>query len=190
MGRRIVALLTASLLASGLSACFPAVVAGSATGAFVANDRRATQTVYSDKEIDSRLSDEYVARFGETAHITTTVFNRAVLLTGEVPSEAAKADAEKRARNQANVRNVFNELVVEEPSGFGARSNDAALTTRVKARMIDANLFSPLHVRVVSERGTVFLMGLVKQREAQDAARIASETGGVRQVVTLFEYID
>ena len=111
-----------------------------------------------------------------------------MLLSGEVPDAAAKAEVEKIVRGVPNVRGVTNDLVVAGPSALGARSNDAIITSKVKARFVDAGKFNPVHVKVVTESTVVYLFGIVTDREAADATEIARTTGGVRKVVRLFEF--
>jgi osmotically-inducible protein OsmY len=113
-----------------------------------------------------------------------------VLLTGEAPDAAAKATAEKVAQGVDNVRGVYNELAVGPNSALSARANDTYLTSVVKARFVDAQRFSPVHVKVVTEAGVVYLMGLVTRKEADAASEIARTTRGVHRVVRVFEYID
>jgi osmotically-inducible protein OsmY len=113
-----------------------------------------------------------------------------VLLTGEVPTEEVKRGIERIAHSVANVRGVTNELTVGIPSTLSNRANDTYVTSKVKARFVDAQRFNPLHVKVVTENGVVYLLGLVRQQEAKDAAQLARTTEGVKRVVTVFEYID
>jgi osmotically-inducible protein OsmY len=113
-----------------------------------------------------------------------------VLLTGEVPTEALKAEAERVTRAVENVRNVFNELKVGPNTSIQTRTNDSVITSKVKARFVDANKFGALHVKVVTEDSVVYLLGMVKKQEAADATEITRTTGGVSKVVRLFEYLD
>jgi len=114
-----------------------------------------------------------------------------VLLTGEVPDAATKAAVGEAARATDRVRSLHDELVVAPPSELGTRTNDAYLTSLVKSRFLeDAGTFSATHVKVVTERGVVYLMGLVRRAEADAATRIAASTHGVARVVRIFEYID
>ena len=106
----------------------------------------------------------------------------------EVPDAAAKAEVEKIVRGVPNVRGVTNELVVAGPSSLGARSNDAIITSKVKARFVDAGKFNPVHVKVVTEASVVYLLGIVTDREAADATEVTRTTGGVKKVVRLFEF--
>ncbi|MCC6658180.1 MAG: BON domain-containing protein, partial [Rhodocyclaceae bacterium] len=128
--------------------------------------------------------------FGDKVHINVTSYNLKVLLTGEVPDEGIKAELEKAVAGIANVKGVVNEAQVGAVSGFQARSNDTYITSKVKARFIDANKFQANHVKVVTEAGTVFLLGLVTRKEADEAAEIARTTAGVKKVVRVFEYVE
>lgn len=187
--RNLIALSCIALLPV-LSGCMAVAVGGAAaTGMMIAEDRRTVGTLTEDQGIEFKAAN----RIGEKVkdgHINVTSYNRAVLLTGEVPAEAAKADAERIARAVDNVRSVYNELQVAGNSSLQARTNDAVLTSKVKARFLDAGKFSPLHVKVVTENGTVYLLGMVKRQEAADATEVARTTGGVRKVVRVLEYLD
>ena len=110
-------------------------------------------------------------------------------MTGEVPTEAAKTEAEKIARSVPNVKSITNELAIAGNSSFGGRSNDSYITSKVKARFIDANKFNVSSVKVVTEAGVVFLMGVVTQAEADAAVEIARTTAGVQKVVRVFEIV-
>lgn len=173
-----------------LQGCTPVVVGGAAaTGIIVAEDRRTVGTITEDEAIELKA----LSRIGQKlkdAHINVTSYNRMVLLTGEVPDEAARVTAEKIAQAIENVRGVYNELQVAGNSSLTSRANDSYLTSKVKARFVEAQKFSPLHVKVVTENGVVYLLGLVKRKEADDATQIARTTGGVRKVVRVFEYLD
>ena len=172
-----------------LSGCIAVAAGGVAAGVMVAEDRRTVGTMTEDQGIELKAASRIEEKVKD-AHINVTSYNRAVLLTGEVPSEAAKSDAERIARAVENVRSVFNELQVSGNSSLQARTNDSVITSKVKARFVDAGKFSPLHVKVVTENGVVYLLGLVKRQEAADATEVARTTGGVRKVVRVFEYLD
>jgi len=172
-----------------ISGCFALAVGGAATGLMVAEDRRTIGTMTEDQGIEFKVSNRIEEKYKST-HLNVTSYNRAVLLTGEVPSEAAKTDAERIARAVDNVRSVFNELQVSGNTSLQARTNDTVLTSKVKARFVDARKFSPLHVKVVTENGVVYLLGMVKRQEAADATEVARTTGGVLKVVRVFEYLD
>lgn len=187
---RYLALALALAASTQLSACFPLLVAGAATGVAVSQDRRPTAVVWNDQQIELRVGERVASKFGSSSHVNATSYNRSVLISGEVPDEATRSEVEKLTRETQDVKQVYNELAVRLPSSLSVRAADTALTTRIKTRMIDANRFSPIHVKAVSERSQVFLLGLVKQQEAKDAAQIVSQTPGVEKVITLFEYID
>jgi osmotically-inducible protein OsmY len=126
-------------------------------------------------------------RYGENTHVNVTSFNRSVLLTGEIPEEGRRAEIEKLAQGAGNVRNITNELQVGAPSSMGARANDSYITTKVKSRLLDSNKVNPIHVKVVTEAGVVYLMGIVTEQEAADAVDVARNTGGVVKVVRIFD---
>lgn len=183
-------LVTAGIFAALLSACVPLAATGVVGGAaLVGTDRRSSGAYVDDQTFAVRLSSQIKREFPD-AHINVTSFNRGILLTGEVIDADVQAAVGLLARALPNVRRVYNKTVIAENSTLGNRLNDATLTAKVKARMLEARLFSPTHVLVVSERAEVFLMGLVTPEEGAAAAKIASETAGVYQVHTLFEYID
>jgi osmotically-inducible protein OsmY len=122
-------------------------------------------------------------------HVNVTSYNGIVLLTGEVPTPDIVASIGDVARTTAKVRVVHNEIVVAAASPLGSRSNDSYITSKVKTRFVEKNKFSATHVKVVTDRQVVYLMGLVKRDEADNAAQIASTTEGVLRVVKLFEPI-
>lgn len=173
-----------------LSGCMAVALGGAAAAGFiVGEDRRTLGTITEDQGIEIKAANRIEEKV-RGAHINVTSYNRTVLLTGEVPTEAAKADAERIARAVENVRSVFNELQVSDNASLQARTNDLVLTSKAKARFVDARKFSPVHVKVVTENGVIYLLGMVKRQEANDATEIARTTGGVRKVVQVFEYMD
>jgi osmotically-inducible protein OsmY len=189
--RLLPSLLLLTLAASaGLSGC--AVVAGGAatTGILMAEDRRTPSTFLMDEEIELKAASKVREQPVEGLHVNVTSFNRRLLITGEAPTEAAKAKAAELARGVANVRETTNELVVDVPSSLASRSGDGYITAKVKTRFLDDKRFTALHVKVVTENGVVYLMGLVKREEANAAADDAAKTSGVRRVVKVFEYLD
>ena len=171
--------------------CAPLVIGGAAAGgALVANDRRTVGTMTEDEGIELRATDRIRERLKDTVHVNVTSYNRLIMITGEVPDAKAREEVERIARAVDNVRGVYNETIVGGASSFTARSNDSIITSKVKGRFVDASKFNPVHVKVVTENSTVFLLGLVKKQEAADATEIARTTSGVQKVVRLFEYID
>ncbi len=187
------ALALASLIgiASQLQGCFPVVAGGAGAAVLAADDRRTVGAQTEDKEMDLRGENRVNERYGDKVHINVTSYNRNVLLSGEAPDAATKAEIEKIVRDVPNVRGVVNEIQIAGVSSYSARGNDSYLTSKVKARFLDNNgAFSANHVKVVTEGGTVYLLGLVTRKEADAAVEIARTTGGVQKVVRVFEYID
>ena len=178
----------------GLHGCAGLLIGGAATGITVAHDRRTTGTVIDDQTIELKLQDALNRQLPPGNHLSVTSYNGAVLLTGQIVSAPARQLAEDIARQiDPPVREVYNELVIGPPMALSAQANDALLTTKVKTSLFQINNlpdFDPSRVKVVTENGVVYLLGLVRPVEADAAAEIASQVAGVRQVVTIFEYID
>ncbi len=177
---------SAALLNAG---CAAVVVGGAATGVALVEDRRTVGTVTEDQSIELKAGNRIGERYGN-AHINVTSYNRMVLLTGEAPDAAAKSEIERIVRAVENVRGTYNEIHVGPNSSFSERTGDAFVTSKVKARFVDAQKFNPLHVKVVTERSVVYLMGLVKRQEAADATEVTRTTSGVQKVVRVLEYLD
>jgi osmotically-inducible protein OsmY len=186
---RLALCLILAALTPALSGCFPMAVVGIGAGALMVADRRISETYLADEAIEVRASNRLDEMFGSATHINVTSYNRMVLLTGECLSEEAKAQAERIVADVPNVRSVSNYLLIGGASTLASRSNDAFITSKVKARFVDYHYFAANHVKVVTEWGTVFLLGLVTQKEADAAVDIARTTGGVLKVVRLFEII-
>ena len=178
------------LAALPLSGCAPVVIGGGVASALIADDRRTPSTVLMDKEIELTVAARLYEAKLDLAHVNVGSFNRRVLLTGEAESDAQRAKVAQIVGGVANVREVIDELAVAPPSSLSQRSNDVYLSTKVLARLIDDQRFSANHVKVTSERGIVYLMGLVKRAEANAAAEVAAGTQGARGVVKAFEYLD
>lgn len=177
----------ASLILSGC----PAVVAtGVGAGVVAAEDRRTLATQAEDEGIELKTTNRVTEAHKDTVHLNVTSFNRMVLLTGEVPNERVKQNIERIARSVENVRGLTSDLTVGPPTSLTTRANDTYITSKIKARFVDAQRFNPIHVKVVTENSTAYLMGLVKRQEAKDAVEIARTTQGVKKVVTVFEYLD
>jgi osmotically-inducible protein OsmY len=173
-----------------LSGCVPLVVAGAAAGtALVATDRRSVGAQADDEAIELKIGNNIGTGYGDRVHVNVTSYNGIVLLTGEVPEPGLVATIGEIARTTAKVRRVHNELVVAAVSPVGSRTDDSYITSKVKTRFVEANKFSATHVKVVTDRKVVYLMGLVKRDESDAAAQIASTTSGVVRVVKLFETI-
>ncbi len=173
-----------------MSACAPLIVGGAAVGgALMASDRRTSGAQIEDQGIENKASTRIQQTLGERGHVNVTSFNRVALVTGEVPSEADRAAVEAALVGIENLKHVINELVVAPNSTLGQRSNDALITSKVKASFVDArDLFANAY-KVVTERGVVYLMGRVTEREATRAVEIARGVSGVQKVVRVFELI-
>jgi osmotically-inducible protein OsmY len=172
-----------------LQGCAAALVGVAGSAAYMAiEDRRSSGTQIDDKELELRAASRIEQRLGGKAHVNVTAFNHAVLLTGEVPDEAARAEIEQIVKELPGVRVVTNDALVAEVSSLAARTNDSAITTKVKGRLLDSKRVNPLHVKVVTEGAVVYLLGVVTEGEAEEAVEVARTTGGVRKVVKLFEY--
>ena len=187
--RKIILLgLTLPLIA--LQGCFPLIATGVGAGVLMAEDRRTSGTYIEDQGISVKVTSRIKEKLKDQVQINVTSYNRNVLLTGEAPSEALKQEAAEIARSIPNVNSVNNEIAIAELTSFASHNNDTFITSKVKARFIDANRFKANQVKVVTENSVVYLLGLVKRQEADDAVEIASTTSGVRKVVKIFEYID
>jgi osmotically-inducible protein OsmY len=190
MINRLCSLAASVFLMAPLQGCFPVVAAGVGTGVIMAQDRRSNEAFIQDQRIESKVSGLIADEFKGVMHINVTSFNLNVLLTGEVPEEYAKAEIGKLVARFDKVRSVNNELAISSNSSLVTRSNDSLITSNVKLRFLNNNYFNAEHVKVVTENGTVFLLGIVNRSEADASAEIASTTSGVTSVVKLFEYLD
>jgi len=176
-------------LAASLSGCVAMAVGGVAATALASNDRRTIGMQTEDKAINVKAELKMNQLTGENGHVNVTSYNRKVLLTGEVRDESMKAAAEREVRAIDNVVSVINELDIAGPSSYTSRSNDALITTKVKASLVDKKTVSATAFKVTTERGVVYLMGLVTPREGNIAADVAKGVAGVNRVVKIFEYI-
>lgn len=181
------------LLGAGMTACvpLPLLLGGGAVagGVMVASDRRTSGTVVEDNAIQLKSSNRINDNLGERVHVNVTSYNRQVLLTGEVPSEQDKQLVAKVVSEVENVRGVVNELAILGNSTFTQRSNDALVTSRVKANLVDAKDLFANSFKVTTERGTVYLMGRVTQRESNRATEVVTATSGVQRLVRILEII-
>ncbi|ACQ95882.1 transporter [Burkholderia pseudomallei] len=177
-------------LAATLQGCVLAVAGAAAGGgALVATDRRTLGAQTEDREIQVKALTQMNNGLPDGSHVNVTVFNRRVLLTGEVPSDAAKQRAEEIVRAINNVNSIVNELAVGPASSLSDRANDSYLEGRVKTAMIAEKGISANNYKVVCERGNVYLMGLVTTDEGSRGADVASRVPGVEKVVKVFQYI-
>ncbi len=183
-------LILVAALGTQLTACVPVVAGGAAAGGLVAADRRSTGAYLEDQEIELKAEKAISDNLKENVHANVTSYNRRVLITGEVSNEANKAKAESVVRPIQNVNRINNQLVIGANSTISSRTNDTYITSKVKTKFISENKFAANLVKVVTENGTVFLMGMVTHKEGDDAAEIASKVSDVKKVVKDFEYID
>jgi osmotically-inducible protein OsmY len=189
MKRQLIKLTLALLAAVQLSACAPLMFGGVLGGAMVASDRRTAGIQLEDEGIEQRSASAIRENFGSKEHVNITSYNRQVLITGEVSSDTVRSQVEQLIGRVQNVRAVVNELVVGPASSTGDRASDVVLVAKVKASMVDSeDVFANVY-KVVAERGTIYLMGRVTQREAKRATDVVRGVSGVKRVVRVFEYI-
>lgn len=175
---------------TALSGCVALLVGGAVVGgSLVATDRRSSGTQLDDQSIELKASSRVREVLGDRGHVNATSYNRMVLLSGEVPTEENKAAVEQAVAKIDNVRSVFNELSVQTASSLSNRSNDALVTSKVKATLVDAGDISANAFKVVTERGNVYLMGRVTEREAERASDLTRSISGVQKVVRVLEVI-
>ena len=186
---KIAALMLVLLATLLLEACVPLVVTGVGATALLAGDRRSTGVYVEDENIEWKARGRLIERFKDT-HVNVTSFNLTVLLTGEVPSEQMKLEVADAIRAIPSVKSVNNDLAVGGITALTARANDSFITTNVKTRFINNGKFSINHVKVVTEAGTAYLLGIVTREEADAATELARTTSGVSRVVKVFEYLE
>lgn len=185
----IATLLIGATVLPALQGCLPVVAAGVTSGVMATVDRRSLGVQTDDETIEWKANAQVGEKLGDKAHLNFTSYNRKVLMTGEVPNEEARSEAERIVSGLPNVQGVYNELVVGPASSYTNRSNDSFVTSKIKSRSVDAGKFNPLHVKVVTEAGSAFLLGIVTQAEADAAINVARTTSGVKKVINLMEII-
>ena len=176
-------------LVMSLGACAPLVVGGMVGGAMVASDRRTSGIQLEDEGIELRGANRIREMLGSRAHVNITSYNRQVLLTGEVPTQKDKDYANQLISQVDNVRTVVNELTVGPASSLADRSMDTLVSGKVKASMVDSKDIFANACKVVTERGTLYRLGRVTQREAQRAPDLARQVSGVKKVVRIFDIL-
>lgn len=183
------ALLISGVLAIsvGASGCVPMIATGAAVGTFAAIDRRTIGAQTEDQGIELKAATQIRGQIGSGVSVTS--YNRKVLLTGQVANEGDRRTAEAIVAALPNVRSVQNELHIAGAPSMSTVAADSAITARVKAAFFEAKDLQANTIKVVTEAGTVYLMGLVSRREADRAAQVTSRVAGVQRVVTVFEYI-
>lgn len=187
--RLLLTVCAAAVLGTSLTACFPLLVGGAAGGALVAMDRRTSGAQLEDEGIELRAMARLRDNIGSRARVSVTSYNRQVLLTGEVLNENDKMLVEQVVSRVENVNGVVNELAIINSPTLVQRSSDVLITGQVKALLVDAKDLYASAFKVVTERGTVYLMGRVTQREADRATEIARGARGVQKMVRILEII-
>ena len=187
--RTLTRLVCAALVVTSLSACAPLLVGSAVGGALMATDRRTSGAQVEDKAIELKASNRMRDAFGNRAHINVNAHNRIVLLSGEVPADADRLTAEQIASRVENVSHVVNQLIAAPNSSLSTRSNDVLLAGKVRATLLDARDVMSNAFDIVVERGEVYLMGIVTEREANRAAELTASIDGVKKVVKAFEII-
>ena len=173
-----------------LQGCATAIITGAATGVSIAHDRRTTGAVIDDQGVEFKAA---LAIFNnkdiyEQSHINITSYNGIILITGETLTEQLKQQVYDLVRVIPKVRTIHNELIIAAPSSLPSRSSDAWITSKVKAKITSDRQIDPFYIKVVTEHGVVYLMGIVKQSESDRAVGITSNSAGVQRVVKMFEY--
>lgn len=190
--RRITLACALLALTQLLQGCAPAVVAGSAVAAgAVVSDRRAAAVVLQDQRIEMKANDMIYSdeQIGGKVHINVISYNQSVLLTGEAPTAELSQQVEQIVRSIDKVKNVYNQIGIQAISTAESRFNDTWLTSSIKGWLLRSTNLDLGKVKIITERGDVFLMGLVTEEEATIAADIASRVDGVKQVNKVFEYV-
>ncbi len=184
----LTALAVLATMVMPMSGCVPVMVGAAATtGVVVATDRRTTGAQLDDTTMSTAVAYNVNAKYGDKVHVNVASYNGIILLTGEVPDQATSDGVAKIAAKEERVRAVQNELLIGPLSDMSSRTNDSYITSKVKTRFVDSD-FSPTHIKVVTERGIVYLLGIVKKAEGDQAVDIARKTSGVKRVVRIFEY--
>ncbi|HEY0847514.1 MAG TPA: BON domain-containing protein [Noviherbaspirillum sp.] len=187
--RPLAAIVLCGAVITSLQGCVEMAVGTAVVGTLAATDRRTFGAQTEDKAILVKGETRVANLVGSAGHVNVTSFNRKVLLTGEVRDEAMKEAVEREVANIEGVQSIVNDLEIGPVASFTSRSNDSLITGKVKASFVDAKDLYANSIKVVTERGVVYLMGRVTQREGQLAADVARGVSGVRKVVKVFEYI-
>ncbi|HSY27037.1 MAG TPA: BON domain-containing protein [Burkholderiaceae bacterium] len=189
MARPLVAIAVAGALVAMLQGCVGIVVGGAVVGGFAATDRRTLGAQTEDKEIALKANARLSSVVGDSGHVDITSYDRRVLLTGEVKDEQMKQAVEDEIKQIPGVQGVMNELDIIGISNFGSRSNDLFITSKISATFVNERGLNANSIKVVTERGTVYLLGRVTQHEGEIAADLVSGVNGVTRVIKMFEYI-
>ncbi len=178
------------LFAASLQGCFPVILVGAGAGVLMVQDRRTNGAYIEDEAIENKALNRIDIQFKDSVHVNVTSYNRAVLITGQVPSFEVKEQIKRIVANVMNVNKIYNELAVAEKTSLSSRSNDALISSNVKMRFVGDNRFGANSIKVVTENGIVYLMGIVSHAEGHAASSVASGSQGVSRVIEFFEYVD
>lgn len=184
-------LLLMACMSTLVSGCFPAVfVAGGAAGAVISGDNRNMQTISDDTDIAYQANNLIQADkdLSTKAHVTVTIFNGIALITGQAPNAVLQQRPEQLIQPLKKIRKIYNQVMIDQPLGAFARSDDALITTNVKTRMLTTTDLKSSQFKIVTENGTVYIMGLTTRKQAEIAVAVARQSTGVKQVVRLLEY--
>jgi osmotically-inducible protein OsmY len=175
-----------------LQGCATAFVTGAATGASIVHDRRTAGSVIDDQGIEFKAATALYRNKAiyNQSHLNVTSYNGTVLLTGEALTEQLKQQIYDLVRIIPKVRSIHNELIIAAPSALPSRVSDTWITSKVKAKITAEKNLDPFFIKVVTEHGIVYLMGVVTREEAQKAVQVVSSSAGVQRVVKIFEYSD
>lgn len=179
------------LIITILNGCAAAVVTTGATGAAAAYDRRTAGTLLEDQSIELKAGNAFFEdkEINDNTHVNVTSYNQVVLVTGEAPTEELIQKIINIVKNIPKVKHVYNELALAAPSALSSRSSDSLITAKVKTSLLTNKETDGLRVKIVTENGVVYLMGLVTREEAEPITEVTRHVGGVRKVVKLFQYI-
>ncbi len=173
-----------------LQGCAGLVIAGGATAGAMANDRRTSGAYVDDETIEWKIIDVLYQdeQIDEQTHLNATSYNGIVLLTGEIPSDEMRAKIGEKIRGVRGVRQFHDETSIAAPSSMMSRSGDTWITSKVKTAMLTDDTDMGARTKVVTDKGIVYLMGIVSPQEADKLTDIARRVGGVQKVVKVFEY--
>lgn len=178
------------LISMSLSGCVGAFVAGAAAGGAIIYDRRSSDVIIEDQKIvytaDSAIAGDAALR--TRVHVEFSSFNRIVLVTGQAEDEQSREQVMAKVRTIPHIRRLYNEIAILPPNSLGQRSQDAWITTKIKSVMLATAGLHSSQIKVVTEDGSVYLMGLVTPHQGELAIDIARHVRGVKRVVKLFEY--
>jgi len=190
VGKKLIFISLIPLLLSGCAAVIIGGVPAGAT-ATVAHDRRTTGAFIEDESIEQKALKSFSAdkEIKDSSHLNVTSYNTVVLITGETPSEDIRNRVVNIVREIPKVSHVYNEVTIAAPSSWTSRSSDSLITSKVKTNLLTVDDFDGTRVKVVTDKGVVYLMGILTRPEADIATGEAQRTGGVQKVVKLFQYI-